>query len=72
MMRSVADDLRREQRAKILAMTPAERIAMVQSAAEEGIALFAAGQHLTREEAVRRIRASRQRGRRFSRCMQQE
>ena len=72
MMRSVADDLRREQRAKILAMTPAERITMVQSAAEDGITLFAAGQRLTREEAVRRIRASKQRGRRFSRCMQKE
>ncbi len=70
-MRSVADDLRREQREKILAMTPAERIAMVQSAAEDGIALFAAGQRLTREEAIRQIRASRQRGRRFSRCMQE-
>jgi hypothetical protein len=71
-MRSVADDLRREQREKILAMTPAERIALVESMAEEGIALYAAGQHITRDEAVRRIRASRQQGRRFSRCMQQE
>jgi hypothetical protein len=71
-MRSVADDLRREEREKILAMTPAERIALVESMVEDGIALYAAGQHLTREEAVRRIRASRQRGRRFSRCMQQE
>jgi predicted transcriptional regulator len=70
-MRSVADDLRREQREKILAMTPAQRIAMVQSSMEEGIALFAAGQHLTREEAIRQIRVSRQRGRRFSRCMQE-
>lgn len=71
-MRSVADDLRREQREKILAMTPAQRIAMVEAAVEDGIALFAAGQHLTREEAVRRIRSSKQRGRRLSRCMQQE
>jgi hypothetical protein len=71
-MRSVADDLRREQREKILAMTPAERIALVESMVEDGIAFFAAAQHITREEAVRRIRASKQRGRRYSRCMQQE
>jgi len=71
-MRSVADDLKREQREKILAMTPAQRIAMVEASVEDGIALYAAGQHLTREEAVRRIRASKQRGRRFSRCMQRE
>jgi len=71
-MRSVADDLRREQREKILAMTPAQRIALVESMVEDGIALYAAGQHLPREEAIRRIRASRQRGRRFSRCMQWE
>jgi hypothetical protein len=71
-MRSVADDLRREQREKILAMTPTQRMALVESMVEDGIHLYAAGQHLTREEAVRRIRASRQRGRRFSRCMQQE
>jgi hypothetical protein len=71
-MRSVADDLRREQREKILAMTPAERVALVESMVEDGIALYAAGQHLTREEAVRQIRASKQRGRRFSRCMQWE
>jgi len=71
-MRSVADDLKREQREKILAMTPAQRIAMVEASVEDGIALYAAGQHLTREEAVRRIRASKQRGRRLSRCMQRE
>ena len=71
-MRSVADDLKREQREKILAMTPAERLALVDSMTEEGIALFAAGQGVTREEAIRQIRASKQRGRRFSRCMQWE
>jgi predicted transcriptional regulator len=71
-MRSVADDLRREQREKILAMTPAQRIALVESMLEEGLALYAAGQQVTREEAIRQIRASRQRGRRFSRCMTSE
>ncbi|HEY2092819.1 MAG TPA: hypothetical protein VGJ81_13095 [Thermoanaerobaculia bacterium] len=70
-MRSVADDLKREQRGKILAMTPAERVALAESMVEEGIALRGRPAH-TRDEAVRRIRASRQQGRRFSRCMQQK
>ncbi len=70
-MRSVADDLRREQRERIRAMTPAERIALVESMTEDGLALFAAGQHVSRIEAISRIRASRQLGRRRSGCMQE-
>ena len=70
-MRSVADDVRREQREKIRAMTPAERMALVVSMADEGLTLFATAQHIDREEAVFRIRASRQHGRRTSGCMQE-
>lgn len=68
-MRSVADKLRREQREAMRAMTPAERIAIIERIAERDLESFMAGQRVTRAEAIRRIRRSRQSGRRKSRCM---
>jgi hypothetical protein len=55
-MRTMADEIRREQRGKVRAMT-AERAAPVRSAVDDGIALLAAGQHVTRAGIARRTPA---------------
>jgi hypothetical protein len=68
-MRSVADDARREQRERMQAMTPVERMALIDDIAARDLEFFMAGQKVSRTEALRRIRETRRRGRRRSRCM---
>jgi hypothetical protein len=69
-MRSqVAEEVRREQREEVMRMTPQERLALAARLRERGLAAFMAAHRLTREEAIARIRAQRQAGRRASRCM---
>ena len=65
-MRSVADDLREEQRREMLALSVDERIALALELGEEGIALLMSAQGIDREEAIRRIRRTRHIGRRPS------
>ncbi len=68
-MRSVADDLRREQRRALALLTPAERVALALRLGQRDTRTFAATQRLTIEQARRSLRQRRQRGRRASRCM---
>lgn len=70
-MRSVADELRREQREYIRSLTPMQRIALLEDICERDLAFFMAGQKVSREEAIRRIRATRRAGRRRSHCMEE-
>jgi hypothetical protein len=72
MMRSVADDLREEQLREMAAMTPAERVKLALRLGEEGLRLMMSTQGIDRDEAHRRIRQSRQAGRRPSRCHDDE
>ena len=67
-MRSkVATDLAREQAKRVAALTPAERIALVERLGEERIALCMAAQNVDRRTAIARLEASRRFGRRPSR-----
>ena len=69
-MRSkVADEVREEQRKRVQAMTPAERVALARKLGEQGLAAYMAANNLTRAEAVARVKAARARGRRPSRVM---
>lgn len=65
-MRSVADDVRAEQRQEVLAMSVAERFELARRLGQEGIALLMSAQGIDRDEAIRRIRRTRRAGRRPS------
>lgn len=65
-MTTVNDDLRREQRARIEKMTPAERTALAEKLGEEGLAAFMAANGMDRQSARQAIRRSRAVGRRRS------
>ena len=67
-MRSVADDLRREQRARLARLSPAERVALAERLGAEGLASLMAAQGLERAAALAAIRRTRRIGRRPSRC----
>jgi hypothetical protein len=70
-MASVADDLRRSLRTKVLAVSPDERLAMTERLAEADIDLFCAARDMSREAAKRAFVRQRQAGRRPSRVMQE-
>jgi hypothetical protein len=63
-MRSVADDLRGEQRAAERRMTPQQRVALALRLGEEGLRVYCAASGLDRAEALRQVRDRRQAGRR--------
>ena len=65
-MRSVADEVRAQQRQEVLAMSVEERVELARRLGEEGIALLMSAQGIDREEAIRRIRRTRHIGRRPS------
>lgn len=65
---SVANDLRAATRARVLAMPPNERIALALALGDEDLERFVQASGLGRAEALRRLRAGRQRGRTPSRC----
>lgn len=71
-MRSVADDLKKEQRERFARMTPAERVALSERLGEEGLAEFISANGLSRQAALRAIRRSRRVGRRPSACADAE
>lgn len=71
LMRSVADDLRRELRDQILALSSEERIALTARLAESDLDLFSIAQQIPRDEAKRRLIRARQAGRRPSRVAQE-
>lgn len=71
-MRSVADDLRREDRDALMQLSASARVALALSLGERDLEAFAKAQRprLSRAEAVRVIERQRQVGRRPSPCMQ--
>jgi len=66
MCSAVAHAVSEEQRERLAAMTPAERVALVVRLSEEGLASYMATHGLDRQTAITRIRATRRVGRRPS------
>jgi hypothetical protein len=62
-MRSVAGELRQRTIARVLAMRPGERIHLALSLCDDDLALFVRASGLDRDDARRRLRATRARGR---------
>jgi hypothetical protein len=54
---------------EVLAMTPDERVALAFALGERDLEFFMAANGLPRKEALAEIERSRQRGRRYSRCV---
>lgn len=71
-MKSVADQLRREDREAVLAMTPGERVALALALGERDLETLCKAHRpaLTREEAARILERQRQAGRRPSPCVE--
>jgi hypothetical protein len=63
MVRSVADDLRRQTQEHVLALPLAARVELALSLGDDDLDLFARTSGLERDEARRRLRAQRQIGR---------
>ena len=63
---SVADQLREDNRRRLLRLTPAERIALALRLGEEDIHLYAAAHDVSRFEARARLRRTRHFGRQRS------
>ena len=71
-MRSrVAEELRRETMQEMLALSPAERMALALRLGMEAVDAFAAARGLSHDEAFRIIQQQKQRGRRYSRCLEE-
>jgi len=70
-MRSVADDLRAEDRNAVLALSPDERVRLALALGERDLQAFrlAHDPPLARDAAIRRLERQRQAGRRPSRCI---
>lgn len=71
-MRSVADDLRREQRERYASMTPVELMALSERLGEEGLTELMSANGVDRASALRAIRRSRRLGRKPSRCFDED
>jgi len=68
-MRSkVAEETRRADRERILAMTPAERFELALKLRERGIEIYMDANNVDRETALQRLYRIRHLGRRPSRC----
>ena len=72
-MRSVADLLRAEDREELLALTPAERVALALALGARDLEAFRTAQSppLDPAEAARELERRRQAGRRRSRCIEE-
>jgi hypothetical protein len=70
-MRSVADELKAEDRQRVLAMSPAERVTRALVLGRRAQAIVAAAQGLTPEAARRSVERQRQAGRRRCRCIEE-
>ncbi len=69
MVRSkVAADVSRTRHEQLAAMTPAERIALAERLGAEGVLAFMTTHGVDRPTAIRRIKATRGLGRRYSAC----
>jgi hypothetical protein len=71
-MASLLDDLRREQLAATLALTPAERLRLGEQLREESIRLLMSSQRLDRATALRTASATRRIGRRRCECLDED
>jgi hypothetical protein len=69
MIRSVAEDLRHERRRVEAAMTPSERVRLAIELAERDLAVYCGANGVSREQALRTLRAQAQHGRTPSRVM---
>jgi hypothetical protein len=67
-MKSVADQLRRDQMAQQLRMSAAERIELSRRLGEQAAEAYAAQNGVTTDEARRALQRQRQAGRRYSAC----
>jgi hypothetical protein len=65
-VRSVADELKREDRARMAALSPEARIALSLRLAERALGVLCAARGLSRAEAAALARSLRSRGRRPS------
>jgi hypothetical protein len=70
-MRSVADLLRDEERAALLALAPSERVALALALGERDLESYRLAQRppLSREGAIRHLERRRQASRRASACL---
>jgi len=68
-MRSVADDLRREDAHRLKELTVDERVALAHSLGEEDLKTMCGALGVSREQALAKVRRARQAGRVRSRCM---
>lgn len=69
-MRSVADALRNELRAKVAALTPDARVTLALRLGDDDLAVFCAAQRLDRRAAVRLLERRRQATRRPAACLE--
>lgn len=69
-MRSVADELREEDRRAVAALTVADRLELALELGERSLEIYMAHYGVDRETALEHFRAQAQKGRRPSRCMQ--
>jgi hypothetical protein len=70
-MRSLADDLKAEDRERLLAMTPAERVARALALGKRDREIFGAAHGLNPEDARRVLDRQRHVGRRLSCCLEE-
>ena len=68
-MRSVADELRYQDREAVMRLSASDRVALALSLGERDADAFGHAHRLPRAEAVRAIERQRQAGRRASACM---
>ena len=70
-MSSVAESLREQSRARLRAMTPAERVSEAFMLGARGVEVYGAAHELGRDDARRRLERVAQAGRRASRVMRE-
>ena len=66
----MSDDFRQEEREYLLALSPAERVALALRLGERDLQAFRRARGLGREEAIRELERQRQRGQRPSGCIE--
>jgi hypothetical protein len=68
-VKSVADELGREDIARVLALSPEERIDLALRLGDEALETYATARAIARDEALRELRRNARKGRRYSRCI---
>jgi len=71
-MRSVADDLREQDRRAVAALSPAERVTLALHLGEESLRIYMSHHGIDRDTALAHFRGRMQSGRRRSRCLQDD